>query len=69
MKNLIFDVHEIINKPMKPDLWIIYKPDLYLKYAYSLQMLLWELSFDNSSTVKNYKLKHSLFYKIFDRKD
>ena len=32
-------------------------------------MLLWDQSFDHSQTVKNYKLKHSTFYKLLFKGD
>ena len=45
-------------------MWIIFHPDKSLEHAHSLQTLLWDKEFDNTQAMKNYKLKHSTFYRL-----
>lgn len=45
-------------------MWIIYKPDKNLIHTYSLDRLLWKISFDSENFVKYYKIKHSTMYSI-----
>ena len=64
MKNLILDIEDVINRPVDIDVWIVFHPEKSLDHAHSLQMLLWDQSFDPTQAVKNYKMKHSTFYKL-----
>lgn len=71
MRNIIFDIQEIVEKPDLLDVWVIYQPNILEKIteAYSLEQLLWNKEFDQSQTVNNYKLNHGKFYEIFSAKD
>lgn len=69
MRNLVFDVQEIINKPTDLDVWIVYKSEKDLENVYSLNQLLWKVSFDPEKVVKNYQMQHSTFYQILQQPD
>lgn len=46
MRNLVFDIQEIIDKPTDLDVWVVYQSEKELKNAHSLHKMLWEISFD-----------------------
>ena len=43
MRNLIFEIEEVIDDPTDLDVWVIYKTEPGLQNYYSLKKLLWEI--------------------------
>lgn len=69
MRNLVFDVQEVIDKQTELDVWIVYHGEKDLEHAYSLSQLLWKTTFDPEKVVKTYQLQHSTFYRILTEPD
>lgn len=67
MRNLLFQVHEVIDDENEPDVWIVFQPEKDLYSYHSLYNLLWTITFDASKVVKNYLVNHSLFYKLINQ--
>ena len=64
MRNLVFDIKEVIDKPTDLDVWVVYQTEKELDMYHSLKLLLWDVQFDPKKVVKNYHLKHHTFYHI-----
>ena len=48
MRNIIFNIHKIVESPDLLDVWVIYEPNILEKITnvYSLEQLLWDKEFD-----------------------
>ena len=69
MRNLIFEVEEVIDDSSDPDVWVVYQTEPDLENYHSLKMLLCNVQFDPKQVVKTYQLKHDLFYEILAESD
>ena len=67
MRNLVFDIHEVIDDEKNLDVWVVYQSEKDLENAYSLHKLLWKVHFDPRKVVKNYQLEHTDFYRILNQ--
>ena len=61
---MVFEKQQIIDEPQYFDIWVIYHPNKNLERSYSLSTLLWDIIYDASNFVNNYKVKHSNLYNI-----
>ena len=46
MRNLVFDIEEIIDKPTDLDVWVVYQTEKELENVHCLHQLLWKVKFD-----------------------
>ena len=64
MRNLVFEIQEVIDETGSPDVWVIYKSEPDLDQSYSLGSLLWDIRFNPSKILKKYEVVHSTFYEM-----
>lgn len=64
MRNMVFQLEDVIDDPKEKDVWLIYQAEKGLENAISLQTSLWQISFDPCTDLKYYEVKHSIFYRI-----
>ena len=56
MRNMVFEINEVIDEPTNLDIWVVYFSEPELDQSYSLKSLLWKIHFDPSKAIKNYDI-------------
>lgn len=69
MRNLVYEMKEVIDQPQSLDIWVVYCTEKELDQCYSLSSLLWDIKFDPSKVVKNYEIEHSTFYHMLQQEN